>query len=245
MRVLSLLAWLFVAVAVSGCIDRSRINPDCAWTGDVAAPLDLTKASDSRHLTDDAQLAEGVAVRTADTQHKRRFGYGGHGGLIEHGRVVRECMATLAPAIERNHGVTAAQINAARAQRDPWFDAPVMLSFAAGYLLAAGFASDWIRRRFLGASRLALGAVIAGSALAFSALGVQRAVVWSAIWECVRIGDDHFGTFRAARPPWGDHVGLLFAAGVGLFMIVSLLPRRDAAGDLDAPSSPVTRLFSA
>lgn len=247
MRVMSWtpLAWLLLMGAVSGCIDRSRLNADCAWTGDLAAPLDLAQASDRRHLTDDAQLAEGVAVRTADTQHKRRFGYGGHGGLIEHGRVVRECMATLAAAIERNHGVTAAQIDAARAQRNPWFDAPVILSFAAAYALAAAFASAWIRRRFLDASRVAGGAVIVASALAFSALGVQFAVVWSAIWECVRIGDDHFGTFRAARPPWGDHVDLLFAAGVALFMIVSVLPRRGAAGGVDARSSAVTTLFNA
>jgi hypothetical protein len=246
MRVLSRtpLPWLLLSLAVSGCIDRSRLNPDCSWTGDLAVPLDLAQASDRRHLTDDAQLAEGIAVRTADTQHKRRFGYVGHGGLIEHGRVVRECMATLAAAIERNHGVTAAQIDAARAQRNPWFDAPVILSFAAAYALAATFATGWVRRRFVDASRLVVGAVIVGSALAFSALGVQLAVVWSAIWECVRIGDDHFGTFRAARPPWGDHVDLLFAAGVALFVIVSALPRRGAVGGVDAPSSPVTTLFT-
>jgi len=247
MRVLSqtALPWLLVSVAVSGCIDGSRLNPDCSWTGDLAATLDVTRASDRRHLTDDAQLAEGVAVRTADTEHKRRFGYGGHGGLIEHGRVVRECMATLAAAIERNHGVTAGQIDAARAQRDPWFDAPVILSFAAAYALAAAFASAWIRRRFLDASRLAAVAMTVGSALVFSALGVQLAVVWSAIWECVRIGGDHFGTFRAARPPWGDHVDLLFAAGVALFLIVSLLARRGVGGGLDVASSRVTTLFTA
>jgi hypothetical protein len=153
-------------------------------------------------------------------------------------------MATLAAAIERNHGVTAAQVEAARANRDPWFDAPVILSFAAAYALAAAFASGRIRRRFADASRFAAGAVIVGAALAFSALGVQLAVVWSAIWECVRIGDDHFGTFRAARPPWGDHVDLLFACGITLFVIVSALPRRGVLGPPDAPSSPATRLFS-
>jgi hypothetical protein len=87
--------------------------------------------------------------------------------------------------------------------------------------------------------------VIVATALAFSALGVQFAAVWSAIWECVRIGDDHFGTFRAARPPWGDHIDLLFAGGVMLFMIVSALPRRGAVRRLDASSSPVTTLFTA
>jgi len=240
------LVWLLLSVAVSGCVDRGRLNANCSWTGDSAAPLDLSHAADRRHLTDDAQLAEGIAVRTADTQHKQRFGYGGHGGLIEHGRVVRECMATLVVAIERNHGVNAAQVHAARAQRSPWFDAPVMLSFAAVYVVAATFASGWIRRRFLDAARPAVAAMIVAAAPAFSALGVQVAVVWAAIWECVRIGDDHFGTFRAARPPWGDHVGLLFAGGVALFAIVSMLPRRGAGGPgLDPPSPPVTTLFTA
>ena len=38
------LTWLLLSVAVSGCIDRSRLNPDCGWTGDLAGPLDLTQA---------------------------------------------------------------------------------------------------------------------------------------------------------------------------------------------------------
>jgi hypothetical protein len=46
--------------------------------------------------------------------------------------------------------------------------------------------------------------------------------------------------------PWGDHVGLLFAGGVALFAIVSMLPRRGVGGPrLDPPSPPVTTLFTA
>jgi hypothetical protein len=52
-----------------------------------------------------------------------------------------------------------------------------------------------------------------------------------------------FGTFRAAWPPWGAHIELLFAVGVALFVIVSGLPRRDVL-EVDARSSPVTTLFT-
>jgi hypothetical protein len=40
-------AWLLLSVAVSGCVDRGRLNAECAWTGDSAAPLDLTDAADA------------------------------------------------------------------------------------------------------------------------------------------------------------------------------------------------------
>ena len=71
--------------------------------------------------------------------------------------------------------------------------------------------------------------VAAAASLAVGAMGVQLLAVWSAIWETVRIGDDHFGSFRAAHPAWAAHPGILLAAGVLLFWIVAVglvLPAR-------------------
>src|SRR5438105_2336186 len=122
-------AWLVVLACASGCIDRARQNPNCEWTRDLTFPLDLTNPQNRQHLIADAQLAEELAVRYADTEHKRQFGYGGHGGLIEHGRVFRGCLGKMIAVIERTHGVTHEQIDRARAERDRRFDAAVMLAF--------------------------------------------------------------------------------------------------------------------
>jgi hypothetical protein len=217
--------WLLVLLCAPGCIDRSRINSTCEWTRDSVFPLDMTNPAHQQHLIGDAQLAEELSVRYADTEHKRRFGYERHGGLIDYGRVVHECMAKLVTVIERDHGVTAAQIDQARGRRDWTFDSAVMLSFGGMYALGAAAAGSRIRRRFFDSPIVAT-TVMAGASLGFSVLGIQLGALWTAIWECVRIGDDHLGTFRAAHDPWGQHLGDLFIAGIVLFWIVAALAWR-------------------
>jgi hypothetical protein len=203
-----------------GCIDRTRLNAECAWIGDTSFRLNLANPTRQRHLIADAQLAEGVAVRYADTEHRRRFGYGGHGRLVDHGAVLHACFDKLVAEIERNHDVHSADIDAARAERDLRFDAPVMLSFATLYVVAALFGNRWIGRHF-GVSRSTAVAVTAGASIVFSLAGLQFAAVWGAIWETVRIGDDHFGSFRAARAPSGNNLPHLFVADVLLFWIAA------------------------
>src|SRR5919199_2911249 len=70
--------WLLLLVCTCGCIDRTRTNSTCEWTRDSAFPLDLANPDDQRHLVADGQLAEELAVRYADSEHKRQFGYEGH-----------------------------------------------------------------------------------------------------------------------------------------------------------------------
>ena len=223
------MAACLLLLTLPACIDRTRLNATCDWTSDLARTLDLAAPADRRHLVADAQLAEGLAVRYADTEHRRRFGYGGHGGLIDHGRLLHECFATLASRIERDHGVTAGQIDEARGVRDPRFDLPVALVFVGLYAFASARIARWIRRRFFDTDRVAGALVAAAASPAVGAMGVQLLAVWSAIWETVRIGDDHFGTFRAAHPPWAAHPGMLLSAGMLLFVIVAVgvvLPAR-------------------
>lgn len=73
------------------------------------------------------------AVRYADAEHKRLFGYAGHGGQIGNGRLVNECMARLFSAIEHNHGVSSEQVRVARGERSGTFDAAVWLLFLPVY----------------------------------------------------------------------------------------------------------------
>ena len=210
-----------IAVSATACIDRSRLNANCEWSSDRAGTLDVARPADDRHLVADAQLAEGLAVRFADAEHRRRFGYGGHGRLLEKGEVLHTCMDRMVAAIERDHGVTAAQIDAARGRRSWWFDGPVIGVYAVWYVLAVALLSRWLQRRFVDASRPLRAAIGAASSTAASAVGIQLGVVWSAIWETVRIGDDHFGSFRATRPPWDGHLAVVFAGAVILYWIVA------------------------
>jgi len=231
-----------VAVSATACIDRTRLNATCEWTADRAGALDLARPADYRHLVADAQLAEGLAVRFADTEHRRRFGYGGHGRLLEKGEVLHACMDRMVAAIEREHGVTAAQIDAARGDRSWWFDGPVIGVYAVWYVLGAARLSQWLQRRFVDGSRPVRAAIGAAASIAASIVGIQLGVVWSAIWETVRIGDDHFGSFRATRPPWDGHLAAVFAAAVVLYWIVAALVSTTVAAQHAHDTGPWRRV---
>ena len=226
--------WLLLLVGMSGgigatyvgcpgCIERDRVNSTCEWTGDTKFPLDSQNPAHQQHLIKDAQLAEDLSVRFADTEHKRLSGYEGHGGLIDNGRVVKECMARLFTTIENDHVVTAEQIQVARAQRNRAFDVAVGLLFLPLYSFGATAARRRVWHRFASHQRY-VGVVAMGLvSFAVSFLGLLAGQLWFAIWEMVRIGNDHFGGNRAARNLWGEHAGELFMIGIVVFWVIALL----------------------
>ncbi len=212
-----------------GCLDRARQNDTCTSTGDTAFPIDLSNPAQQQHLVQDAQLAEDLAVRYADAEHQRRFGWPGHGGQIEHGRLLKECMARLVLTIEENHAVTAEQVQAARPQRTLAYDAGVWLSFLLLYLVGAAAACRWVARRFVASPSPVHAAFIGLASVAVSFLGVQVGTMWSMLAEIVRLQNGHHGAFRASRSPWAQHLDAMFVLGVVLFWFVALLRQRSAA----------------
>ncbi len=210
-------------VGCPGCIEHRRVNSTCEWTGDTAFPLDSQNPAHRQHLIKDAQLAEDLAVRFADTEHKRLTGYAGHGGLIDHGRVVNDCMARLFTTIENGHSVTSEEIQVARWQRNRTFDVAVGLLFLPLYAFGASAACHQVWRRFSSHQRY-VGLVAMGFvSFAVSVLGLLLGQLWFVAWELVRIGNDHFGGNRAARNLWGHHAGELLVAGVLLFWFIASL----------------------
>ncbi len=226
--------WLLLLVAMSsgiaatylwcpGCIERDRVNSTCEWTRDTTFSIDPQNPAHRQHLIKDAQLAEDLAVRFADTEHKRLTSYEGHGGLIDNGRVVKDCMERLFTTIENDHSVTSEQIQVARGQRNRAFDVAVGLVFLPLYSFGAIAACRRVLHRFSSHQR-SVGLVAMGlGSLAVSFLGLLLGQLWFTAWELVRIGNDHFGGSRAARNLWGDHAGELFTAGIVLFWVIALL----------------------
>jgi hypothetical protein len=231
---------VFLAASLTGCIDRTRVNETCDWTGDSTFVVDATNARHRRHLVDDAQLAEEVAIRYADAEHKRRFGYEGHGGLIDGGRLRNECMDRLVAAIVRNHGVTPERIAAARGERNPVFDLAMSLSFLPFYCAGATLVCVVLRRRFSADERVALLIVTGLASVAASFLGLQLGQLWGAIWETSRVGNGHISSFRAATQNFWihQHLGAVFIGGIVLFWLVALLCYR---GDTTRPATSEPR----
>jgi hypothetical protein len=227
---------VLLVLAISGCIDRARVNTQCDWVGDTPFPVDLVNPQHHQHLVDDAQLAEEVAIRYADAEHERRFGSNAHGGLVDNGRFRNACMERLVAAIGRHHAVTAEQIHVARGQRNPAFDLAAALSFLPIYCVGAILICRRLRRRFSSEPRSVAMSVTALASAAAGFLGLQLGQMWLAIWEVTRVGNGHLSGFRAAVfNHWSQrHVGALFAGGVLLFWLMAL-----SCGLLSPPDEPV------
>lgn len=245
MRLL-LAAWLLGLVAMAGgvwatyatcpgCIDRSRVNTACEWTGDSAFPIEPQHADHQKHLVGDAHLAEELAIRHADAEHGRRFGVEHHGGLLDGGRFRAECLSRMLHAIENNHGVTSAQVHLARGQRNWTFDVAVSLLFLPLYLLGGIAASRWLSRRLSTHDRFVRLVATGMASVAVSFLGLQCLRFWGAVWEVIRVGNGHMTSIRAAsQNRWMHHVDGQLMGGILLFWLVALCCSR--VGSVEHPS---------
>jgi hypothetical protein len=206
-----------------GCIDVSRVNNDCAWTGDSGGRLDLRLPRDAAHLAADAQLAEELAIRDADATFNRLYGYDGHGGLEGHAR--NECMAQLVTVITGRHAVTDDDVAAARGWRNISFDAVAAVSFVPIYCAGAAFACGLLFRQgpreHVAPWRIALTL----TAIATTFLGVQVGQLWLGVWEAIRVRNGHISVFRvASRTVWTHHhVGVVLAGGIVAFAVVAAI----------------------
>lgn len=220
-------------VRCPGCIPRDRVNDNCEWTENARFPLDLQNTAHQDHLVEDAQLAEELGIRYADAEHGRRFGVAHHGGLLDNGRVRRDCLSQVFQAIQDAHDVTSDQVALARGVRNPTFDLAVVVLFLPLYALGATLACRWLGRRFSSNERYA-GLIATGLAsIAAALIGLQAFRLWGALWEVVRVGNGHMTSIRMASSSGWVHqfAGADFVGGVLLFWLVAFITAWSFAGD--------------
>jgi hypothetical protein len=91
-------------VCFAACTGGDRRNANCQWPQETAISLDVRNPEQQRHLSDDALLAEDLAIRYADSG--KGLGSGHFAGPAVYERTRDECMAALFSTIAKNHGVT-------------------------------------------------------------------------------------------------------------------------------------------
>jgi hypothetical protein len=214
---------------LTGCVSESS-GPDavCQWRGDTIGALDLTDPRQDRHLSNDAEEAENLAIRYADG-HDRPTNGGGP-TIAEYHQTRDQCMAALFQVVADRHHVTPQQVRESiNKHRHTSLDWAVMLSFGVLYgLFVNGFVRQ-IWRRFPPKQDRLLGimATVLISPVV-SLIGVAVGEFWAFEAETLRIGYGHL-VERVERIPWGHHRPAIFAAGLLIFWILSWLRYRVAA----------------
>ena len=108
-------ALFLVLVWQAACGARAGLASRCEWPNEPRVSIDLKNAVQQRHLRQDAETAETIALRFADGREEGRIG--------SRQRTRERCEASLWNSIARVHGVTPNEVrNALRRQNDTPFE---------------------------------------------------------------------------------------------------------------------------
>lgn len=216
LRICIILAILLVTGA---CVRRDGRNADCRW------PAESQLATPSAwHLASDAELAEDLAIRYADTHHGlRTTGYvSGEAYVAARDR----CLGTLFEAAALAHGIPAERVARALGANRAAIDTAVNLPFLLFSGVAAWFAARWVWRRYPLREGWTPGAVMTlFLALSFAFASVMLGEMWSWFVEGWRLGNGHM-SYRAIRLPWARYRTELWTGMLLLFIAVAALAAR-------------------
>jgi hypothetical protein len=215
---------LALLLCLPGCVARDRLNADCRWSGDAARPLDLNDRRDDRHLIDDVTLAEELAIRAADVRRGHRSGR--YDGDATYAAARESCMDALFDAIVASHHLAPTEVHARLGKRVLRVDVLIVGLFAGWYALAVLAITRYLGIGYSRERRLASLAAMLAASIAASAVGIVAGELWSLLAEGYRVSSNNHMSYRAVRIPWTHHRPAIFAAGVILFWIVALRPRR-------------------
>ena len=211
-------------MTLAGCVRREGRNSDCRWPGEPVA-----QSATPAHLSADAEFAEDLAIRFADTHHGLRTGKYISGEVYKSER--DKCMGALFQQVAAQHRVAAEQVTGALGQNRTLLDIGVNLAFGLLFLVAAWFTSRMIWRKYPITEYglipgVAMG-LFASTAMALGCmlLGEQ----WAWMVETYRIGNGHM-SYRGSRLWWTQHrSGVFWMALFSFWICAGIAGRRIAA----------------
>jgi hypothetical protein len=124
---------------MAGCVRRDGRNSDCQWPGE--KPV---RAPTARHLSEDAEFAEDLAIRHADTHHGLRTPKSGEAYASARDR----CLGSLYETTAREHGVPVNAVSGALGRNRGYVDLVEYLSFFLLYCCVSIALARWIWRKY-------------------------------------------------------------------------------------------------
>lgn len=226
----NLISAVVLLLCAAGCVRRDGRNSDCRWPAETAS-----RPADARHLSADAEFAEDLAIRYADTHYGLRTPYYVSAEAYDAAR--DRCMTALLEQAAKEHGIPTADVAASLGRNRAGIDIAVNLPFALLYGFLAAAVARMMWRRYPPAEHgwipgaimaLFLSLVFAGGCTMFGEL-------WSWVVETYRIGNDHM-SYRAQRLPWVRHRPGLFAGALFVFWVAATARARKMRTDQSMPA---------
>lgn len=195
---------LAIAVLFPGCVRREGRNSECLWPAEQnARTLDPSRGDDARHLREDVEFAEDLAVRYMDAQ--RRAPSAQRQPARSPGEVMNTCRNSLLKQISTSHNVPPRDVVMFFGRRSLAIDLAVILPFLLLYAFLATLLAGWLRRRYPPEESMAVALAMAlFCSLIFGVAGMLLGEQWSTTAESLRIGTGHL-SYRVDRLPWAQH----------------------------------------
>lgn len=202
-----------ILLAATACVRRDGRNSDCRWPGE-----NPVREATARHLSADAEFAEDLAIRYADTHDGLRTP--NFVSMEAYGAARDRCMQTLFASVAREHGVAVDRVSSSLGGDRGWVDAAEFLPFLVQYLLCAALVTRLMCRRYPpGADGwtpfLTLNLLLS---IACAVLAIMFADVWGGLVEGFRVGTGHL-SYRMDRVLSVRHHAVLFACFFALFWL--------------------------
>jgi hypothetical protein len=210
---------------------REGRNADCKWPGEIAG-----RSADASHLADDAEFAEDLAIRYADTHYGLRTPGYVSGEVYVAAR--ERCMASLFQQVANEHGVPVGLVAGALGRNRAGIDLAINLPFLLLYCLAAIAVACRLWRKYPPAEHGWLPGVTMALflSLAMAAGSTMLGEVWSWVAEGYRTGNGHM-TYRVERLWWVGHRKELFAGAVVAFWLATAAAARRVRSNGPAPAA--------
>jgi len=136
-RALLVLLTLVLLLCAAACVRRDGRNSDCKWPAE-----NIRHAPTSRHLSADAEFAEDLAIRYADSH------FGRYNPSDNYGDERDRCMQALFKKAAEEHGVPVDHVSDSLGQNRVYVDLTEILSFTTLYFLAAVVVARMSWRRY-------------------------------------------------------------------------------------------------
>lgn len=214
-----------VAILLTGCVRRAGRNADCRWPGE-AVP---SNPPSSFHLSADAEFAEDLAVRYADTH------FGSRSRDFEswafYDQALARCKADMFEAVASTHRIDAVDVRNALGKNRTPIDVAEGFPYFLFYLIGAWIAIRRIWRLHPPGEDWSSGLIlILLCSLASATAGVIGCEVWIGLIEDVRVGTGHLA-YRGARLVWSNHRVFIFGVLLTAFWLLALIrARRELRG---------------